>query len=444
MCWSELPDVLLEEVYSKLTYKQRYYCSMVCRHWYDLFYSSKVWEHFVLGERTLTRRRMRPYRNSYMYTLSQYKAKMCLDRVGEFFKKITIKPISDYYNLYAFMTVLSAFLEFYEEYPMPLLHGFHFNFGCENRGFSGITVHGTGGKILEELKRLLGNMKNLEELTLNQLLLDKKEAPGLLESVLENCAETLKVLEIVNCTKGSYPMFYAGMFMSLQKLIISPQHLSSDVIAMLASTSLTDIHIVQDRHTDGVAPINSQTWFEVKQMSPRLQVRLEARGGTREEILFQPRAPVTSIVYDSPYLKMTPDAVMMITDHYRKTLRLYAQKGLPRTHGSRSFHERCDGLVLMLVRQCPELRVLIIRERISSMTLLLVASQAKKLQKLYVRQNAVLKKTDWPKTLEWSDEHYADLKKKSQSYELLQKEISRCMGYPWKLLTDKEFEKLKI
>ncbi|XP_013406847.1 LOW QUALITY PROTEIN: uncharacterized protein LOC106171186 [Lingula anatina] len=360
MCWSELPAVLLEEEYSKLTYKQRYYCSMVCRPWYDLFYSSKVWEHFVMGERTLTRRRMRPYRNSYMYTLSQYKAKMCLDRVGEFFKKIIIKPISDYYNLYAFMTVLSAFLEFYEEYPMPFLHGF------------------------------------------------------------------------------------MQMFMSLQKLIISPQHLSSDVIAMLASTSLTDIHIVQDRHTDGVAPINSQTWFEVKQMSPHLQVRLEARGGTREEILFQPRAPVTSIVYDSPYLKMTPEAVMMITDHYRKTLRLYAQKGFPRTHGSRSFHERCDGLVLMLVRQCPELRVLIIRERISSMTLLLVASQAKKLQKFYVRHNAVLKKTDWPKTLEWSDEYYADLKKKTQSYELLQKEISRCMGYPWKHLTDKEFEKLKI
>lgn len=443
MCWEELPDILLEEVYCHLTYKQRYYASMVCKHWHDLFYSPRIWENFVFKELTLTRKRFNMFRG-YQYELSHHKAQMCLARVGHYFRQITIEPVQDYYNLYGFLTVLAAFLEFFEEYPMPLLESFHFEFCCETRGLSGQIVHGTGGKILDELKRLLNNLRSLESLTLNQLLLDTKEAPGLLESVLNNNAETLKSLEIMNCTKGTYPLFYVGLFPCLNKLTISPQHLSVDVVAMLASSSLTLLCIVQDMYTEATTLIPGETWREIKHMAPQLHVHLEARGHTRQEILFQPRAPVTAIIYSTPYAKVCAHAIITIIEHYRLTLEVYAQVGLPKLHGARGFNERADTLLVMLVRQCRKLRVLAIRERISTATVLVIAAAAPHLQELHVRRNALIKRFDWPKTLEWSDDYYDSLKINARNYDLMEKEVSRLLGFPWKALSDKEYKRLKF
>lgn len=58
-----------------------------------------------------------------------------------------------------------------------------------------------GGRLLQELTRLLTNLKSLESLRLNDLLLDLSEAPGVLECVVRNCDKTLEYLEIRNYTK---------------------------------------------------------------------------------------------------------------------------------------------------------------------------------------------------------------------------------------------------
>lgn len=73
-------------------------------------------------------------------------------RVGCFFKRIVVTPISDYYNLYEFLRVLAAYLEYYSDFPMPLLHTFRFTFACESRGVNGVAVIGTGGNILDKVK----------------------------------------------------------------------------------------------------------------------------------------------------------------------------------------------------------------------------------------------------------------------------------------------------
>ena len=77
---------------------------------------------------------------------------LCLMRVGCFFKRIVVTPISDYYNLYEFLRVLAAFLAYYADFPMPLLHTFRFTFACESRGMNGVVIIGTGGNILDKVK----------------------------------------------------------------------------------------------------------------------------------------------------------------------------------------------------------------------------------------------------------------------------------------------------
>ena len=59
----------------------------------------------------------------------------------------------------------------------------------------------SGGKLLDELKRLLKNFDDIEELKVNHLLLDLKDAPGVLEPIIYKCGKSISYLEIRNFTK---------------------------------------------------------------------------------------------------------------------------------------------------------------------------------------------------------------------------------------------------
>ena len=40
--WEAIPDIILEDIFSILTPKHRHQSSMVCRRWYNIFYSPRV------------------------------------------------------------------------------------------------------------------------------------------------------------------------------------------------------------------------------------------------------------------------------------------------------------------------------------------------------------------------------------------------------------------
>ncbi|KAJ8305277.1 hypothetical protein KUTeg_015822 [Tegillarca granosa] len=355
--WMDLPEILLEDIFCLLTPKYRHYASQVCRRWYETFYAPRVWETFVLNSVTLTKRRFNIFKG-YQRELCPRKTQVCLSRVGHLFKKIIINPLSDYYNLYEFLRILASFLGYFDEYPMPLLHTLDFTFACETRGISGVIVHGTGGKILEELKILLANLKHLKRLKLSQLLLDESEVSGLLEAVQQHNVDSLKILEIVNCTKGPYMLMEISNFNCLAKLVTSPQHISDETVVMIAGSGITELHIIQDTYTCEAEPVTADAWKLCKEMAPYLRVVLKLCGRTKEELLLQPHAPVHEIHLETPYSKITVPVVISIVHFYHRHLEVFAQKCLPRVHGSRSFHERADSALVMLVRNCDETSIL--------------------------------------------------------------------------------------
>lgn len=55
----------------------------------------------------------------------------------------------------------------------------------------GVKLFGTGGQLLSELKRLLGNLDRLRNLQLTDLMLDRYEAKHLLDEVLLGFATRL-------------------------------------------------------------------------------------------------------------------------------------------------------------------------------------------------------------------------------------------------------------
>lgn len=58
-----------------------------------------------------------------------------------------------------------------------------------------------GGKLLEELKRLLNNFSNMEELKVNHLLLDLNDAPHVFDPLIYRCGKLITYLEVRNFTK---------------------------------------------------------------------------------------------------------------------------------------------------------------------------------------------------------------------------------------------------
>lgn len=93
----------------------------------------------------------------------------------------------------------------------------------------------------------------------------------------------------------------------------------------------------------------------------------------------------------------------------------------------------------------------VIRERISTATLILLVSSAAvghcqhRLRRLYVRRNALLLRADWPRSLEWTDDYFQWLKNTSRSYEATQVEVSHKLQQPdWQALSDQQFKVLKV
>ncbi|XP_014270222.1 F-box only protein 39 isoform X2 [Halyomorpha halys] len=453
--WSELPDLLIESIYSYLNMRDRYNCSMVCKRWYDAFYLPQSWSVFVFDERTLTRRRFNYY-SGWQYTLDHLRAQMCLSTVGSFFRVLIFAPMTNFYNMYEFMNMLSFYAEHHNAKEKCTvsgigehIHTLRYQFPCdllarfEEDQIS--RLYGTGGKLLEAVKRLMGNLKKLRHLELTDLLLDGTEAKTLLDDVATEQCLILRTLSIVNMTKSTCPIIHPGVFINLQVLEMSPQNLSEELVSLLADSGLPTLHLRQTEHSPpSPPPISPKAWSQATARNPRLRVHLSLTSlRVEREIVWQERAPVASILYDCPFSKLEAELLNRTLEWYRETLQLFGHVGLPRFTTPKSFIDRTDPFLLMMVKECPRLNTLILRERVSTCTLLLIAEAGRnRLKDFYVRRNAVIMRFDWPISPEWSEEYQQWLKKCSQSYEATESAISDILGKSWTMLSDKEFVKL--
>ncbi len=197
-----------------LSMRYRYYCSMVCKTWYGVFFSPRVWRTLRIEENSFTYKRFHLYKG-YERQISHRRVQMYLALFGRHLRKLTIEPISDFFNLFEFLNVLCCFCEFFQDAdPLPELYEFEFSFLCETATAAGNIVLGTGGKLFAEIRRLLSHLKYLDTLRIHNLLLDSQDAIGLLEDVTKNCRDSLTLLEVTNATKSRYPLSTSGCFIT--------------------------------------------------------------------------------------------------------------------------------------------------------------------------------------------------------------------------------------
>ena len=130
----------------------------------------------------------------------------------------------NFYNLYEFMNMLSWYTEHQGSDNTSVagvgtqIRRLKFTFICNmaNRDNPDRTrLFGTGGKLLEGLKRLMSNLVNLRCLELIDLMLDSKEALHLMDDICVNRTQTLSKLVLINTTKEPCPLLHVGVFLNL-------------------------------------------------------------------------------------------------------------------------------------------------------------------------------------------------------------------------------------
>ncbi|KAL7292490.1 hypothetical protein TKK_0014065 [Trichogramma kaykai] len=459
--WDRLPDILLEEIFSHLNIKQKYYASLVCKNWYRAFKLPYTWNTFTLQETTLTRGKYNYY-SGWQYVLDHMRTSACLNKVGANFKCIIFEPMMNFYNLYEFMNMFSWYAEKqgtdYTTVPGigKLVRRLKFTFPCNmaNREDpDSIKLFGTGGKLLEGLKRLMKNLENLRCLELVDLMLESREALHLMDEVCANCTQTLRKLVLINATKFHCPLLHVGVFLNLNTLVISPQSIDEDVIELLGFTQLRHLHILQNRYSpkETYLPKNS-AWKKMKKNNPYLMVHFEIENQRVCENIFlfdaslHSEIPCHSIVLDNSNSQVLHATVIKHALYFGKSLRVYAFKGLSRKYMPRKFSKRIDEAIVKLCKLSPNINTLMIRDKVSTATLLEIVSIAKQLRFLHVRRNLVMKKCDaeWLNIGDWTAEHYNWIKDHSNDYKKTEEAISKTLGYRWKMLSEREFSQQKV
>ena len=353
MGWDELPTILLEDIFSLLSIDQRYTCSQVCRLWYETFHSPVVWYTFTFNGVLFTRKKFNLY-HGYERTLNTYRVSLYLPRKSRYLRRLVIKPVAEYHNLCDFLNMLSTFIRYQgaDNYPFTNLEEFSFTFyvlvsyGTDSNSQSAIInayfqhpnafirgnkrYYGTGGVILQTLRRFLSSVHGLKRFQLNNLLLESDTDIGAcLDELLENSCATLEHIEILNYTSHVIPLYLVGLFVNLKSISISSHSLNDDVLLLFANhlIHLSCLNIIQDeltipcRYSESVwtdiAAIlrdNQRTWF----------MQMLTRGKCKAEP-FWPTcpAPVRGIVYDTSWIRVVHTSIYTCMEQYSRTLETY-------------------------------------------------------------------------------------------------------------------------
>lgn len=394
------------------------------------------------------------YYSGWQPVLDCMRAQTCLTRIGSFIKGFEILPTYNFNNISQFMVLLTFNIKQSRRGNCESqyygvgnrIKSFKYVFPCNMANSEqDVKLYGTGGSLLKTLKCLMMELDRLRNLKLINLMLERYEAKHLLDEVLESCEMALQNLCLVNVTSTHCPIMHVGLFFNLKVLIISPQNIDDDVLQLLSSnTSLRDLYLFQNNYSPNYAAACSEkAWKNFKRDNPKAKVHLRIEAASQKELTFQPSAPIHSVTYRTPKNKASTDIIKII-DLYKYTLSTYGHESLPEFESPMEFDERIDNLLILMVRQCPNLRRLTIREAISTSSLLLLAKIGINLLELNVRKSSVVEKMDWPRNPEWSEDFYEWLRMSSSTIESTEGVVSQILGCRWTMMSDESFQKFHI
>lgn len=211
------------------------------------------------------------------------------------------------------------------------------------------------------------------------------------------------------------------------------------------------LHIYQNNYSpSSVAPCSAKAWLQLRADNPKIKVHLRVESFKKCDIILQTNAPVYSVTYRAPKSTITTDKIVSIVDLYKYTLTNFGHELFQDTtensaaNDTNDFQNRVDHLLVLMARNCMNLTTLMIRESVSTCTLLMLAKAAVNLRVFHVRKSKIIIKCDWPKNQNWTEDFYGWLQMASKSHDTTEKEISQILGYKWTMLSDELYKNVRI
>jgi len=261
-----------------------------------------------------------------------------INKIGQKIKSLSFLPQENLNNIVDFQNVLIRNCDANRR-KLPNVKNFTYIFPCDfaRNKHNEVEIYGTGGMILQNMKKLLEYLPGLGRLELVDLQLEGADAEHVLDEVAEVCSYSLRTLKVVNISRLPFSMLAVTTFLNLRCLIISPHNLGDDLVECFAGMpKLKNLQIVSNATSECVpTPVDYRIWSSTRKSHPRLRVHLVTEGKHKKELTFQTKAPVKSIVYDSPYIKATEFAINLAVELYKTDLEVYCHKRLPRFYRSR-------------------------------------------------------------------------------------------------------------
>ncbi|VBB32806.1 unnamed protein product [Acanthocheilonema viteae] len=430
--WAFLPDLLLEEIFSQLPIKNLGRCSQVCLNWYRISQQGYAWRRFQYKDKMFTRRKYTSHAG-WQYMIDHWKLRFLIVKATSKWRVLEIEPVTILFNLYEFIRVLTNFSEYYErnssEKPLQGIRSFSFKWQLH--------VHVRGEN---ETERILYKFDS---------------------QLISLC--------IINLTKVYRPFLQLGLFLFLEHLTVSPQHLDESIVILLADLRhLKSLIILQNDKTFGAKAVDSKAWLSFAERNNHTRVYL-IQAGTfflfpamsdhlklrkrQNALLIQPKAPVYAIIFDKSTGQLTGELTQEICHNYSTTLQFFLQKGLERRYRSREFSKRVDIFAIELAHRCPNLKLLAIRERMCFASALLLAQIARSHRMtICLRRNALLKRVNWSddavRSILGSESNQKWIRGHCRNFETLEKTIRNIMGTTApiamnQISSEKVMEKLK-
>ncbi|VDN81394.1 unnamed protein product [Brugia pahangi] len=439
--WAFLPDLLLEEIFSQLPIKNLGRCSQVCLNWYRVSQQDYAWRRFQYKDKMFTRRKYTSHAG-WQHMIDHWKLRFLIMKATTKWKVLEIEPVTILFNLYEFIRVLTNFSEYYERNslakPLQGIRSFSFKWqlhvhvrGEGQTERVNISVFGTGGEMLKTLSLLLSYLHGLTELSLHELQLEPYECNDFIDDILYKFDSQLKSLCIINLTKVRRPFLQLGLFLFLEHLTVSPQHLNESIVTLLADLRhLKSLIILQNDKTFGAKAVDSKAWLSFAKRNNHTRIHLIQAGKRQNALLIQPKAPVYAIIFDKSTGQLTNE--------------LTQEKGLERRYRSREFTKRVDVFAIELAHRCSNLKLLAIRERMCFASALLLAQIARSHQTtICLRRNALLKRVNWAdgtvKSILGSESNQKWIKGHCKNFEILENTIRNITGTTATIVTDNRY-----
>ncbi|VDM29325.1 unnamed protein product [Toxocara canis] len=228
--------------------------------------------------------------HTWRQILKKIEFRFLIMRAATKWRELEIKPVTILFNLYEFIRVLTNFSEYYEknteDRPLEGIRSFVFRWQLHlhERGGRDAKVVGTGGEMLKTLSLLLSHLHGLNELALYELQLEPWECNDFIDDILFKFDTQLTSLCVINLTKVPRPFLQLGLFLYLEHLTVSPQHLDESVVTLIADLRhLKSLIIYQveafNEKVVGASAVDAKAWaaFSANNKHTRVYLMLAGR-----------------------------------------------------------------------------------------------------------------------------------------------------------------------